>query len=198
MKKVIIITLFTLLTTNNNLHAGCWMPESDTVKNHYKGKDGGYVLLISENISPFFHKATGIRPSIIGHLRLKGRYDRHGNFIPTGFKTKKHLPGRNIISEHRAVILNIASKYWPLLKKEKTQIMVPKKYHYPCYLTSTDASFEKWKQSQHISPFEKMVQKEKQKIQARERERARKAREKRRKEEKERKQQEEAFRKLHM
>ena len=214
MHKLITITLFTLLIINNNLQgglftAGCWMPESRTVKNHYKDKDGGYVTIkvidpkapkilfslhkdrkdlprhfanqkkrseylkdmqLKEKLPQAAPRRKTIEKRWEGyiphweaprgtfHLRLKGTFDRQGNFIPTGFidfSPYKLKVWNKEIHEDRDIILEIFKKYWPYLQTKSPSryggfiiVYTTNKKDYPCDLPATKAAFEKWKKKQ--------------------------------------------------
>ena len=199
MKKVIVvITLLTLLSTGIALHAGCWMPESATVKNHYTKKDGGYITI----------KASGGTY----YLRLKGKNKwmwelskgtieavvmsfglglpavpvieainaRQAKlFVPTGMDVK-HL----YQSPPNKPLLTLIKRYWPYLENVSVHPSLSKEF--PCYITTTDAAFERWKKNYFLK---KQYEKEKEAKQKKEEEkRKEKETEEKRKRQKELKQ----------
>jgi len=179
-KKLTLITLLALLGTGISLQAaplfqrGCWRPENypfkyqikdfypeaaknyyrrkidtESVKNHYQGKDGGYIRVFFTDwrLGPLWEEEK--------LLRLKGSYDRNGIFIPAGFK------GQEIYQTKP--LLKIIEKYWP---GRKVRAIFPEgKQRYPtdekrneskyfCYITTTDAAFERYKKNATMQKIE--------------------------------------------
>jgi len=197
-KKLTLITLLALLGTGINLHAGCWVPESYTVKNHYKGKDGGYVEIramdpnniyqfevegiivindpktisdykrdqkLKESLPPtdptrkkIEGRWTGYKPEYrenTFYLRLKGKHGKYLRFQPAGFQASYDL-------SKDKTLLSIIKKYWPHIRDIK--ISLPERKRFLCYITTTDAAFESWKENlKYLRPEERKKRLEQQK-----------------------------------
>lgn len=207
MKRIKLITLLTLLSIGMNLHAGCWMPESDTVKNHYQKKDGGYVRITAEGATYFLRvkgksfwpppsrggmasiaATAGLGASVIAISEYLKRI-----FGPAGWKPV--WPSR--YAEHETPViwlpvnpfLPLIKKYWP----NAVNIGVSATYErdLPCYINTTDAAFERWKKN-YLAKEQRKKEQEKRKQQQEAKDKLRKQQE-----EAVRRKQEEMLRRIH-
>ena len=164
-KKLTLITLLSLLSTAISLHAvylpsGCWMPESDTIKNYSKGVDGGYILVTAhQKGSSFTSKRL--------YLRLKGKKVRYKTayiFVPGKTSVRKDAPEEFDIPGWSTIIFDtpewlstIITDYWPFLKNDWSfSTHFTKIYKFPCYPVLTNRGFERWKKKNQ-KEIQKMV-----------------------------------------
>ena len=190
MKNKLII-IFILLSTGINLYGGCWMPESDKVKNHYTKNDGGYIRIVADDPKRSFTSFMRVKgekrwPFLSDDLLfaavtfglalpavMAASHERRF-FGPTGWKPdwKKNNLEASLYGVMRYAtppqivlpagpFLPLIKKYWPNLVNIKVYATYVKDF--PCYINTTEWAFERWKKNYLLKKERKKKEKEREK-----------------------------------